>query len=306
MNRRWLSLATVWFGMVGLVGYEVIVARAQTRELRSLQQRAAEQDRQLSESRRQHETTARQLHEAEEQLAAIPETPLFHVGATAELRADISVWLGRVKQLHALFEERPDRRIPEMRLLPDTGWLRTARRFQLDSDDNIRRAMADIRAEAVGNFSRQLVSAARAYANANKDRTPADVSELAPFFDPPADPDMLARYEIAKREAPPPVPGRPGIVRAGPGPWVVQNAIATDPDYETRIAVGSNGSVSSGTGPFSWEPNFRERYIAAAKIYAQAHEGTSPTNPVDVLPYFNPPLDAAVAERVIKATKQKQ
>jgi hypothetical protein len=304
MNRRWISLAVLWLGLVVIVAYEATVVATQSRALRSLQQRLTDQERQLGELRRRSEAVVRELGEARQQLTAIPATTLFRDATTAEQQADVSAWLGRVKRLRALFDERPEQRIPELRLLTDVGWLRTARRFPLDSEDNIRQAMADIRAAAMRVFVGQVQAAERAYVNKeNTDRMPSSLAELAPYFDPPADPDILARYEIVKRNAPPPPPNHNGLVSARPGPWIVQNAVATDPDYETRFGVGSN-SRSEGTGPFTWEPNFRERYTAAAKSYAQEHQGTSPSSPVDAISYFNPPLEAAVAERLIKTTKQ--
>lgn len=303
MNRRWISLAVLWLGLVAIVAYEATVVAAQSRALRSLQQQLADQERQLGELRRRGEAVVRELGEAQQQLTAIPETALFRDATTAEQRADISAWLGRVKRLRALFDERPEQRIPELRLLTDVGWLRTARRFSLDSEDNIRRAMAEIRAAAMRIFVARVQLAEGAYVKENKDRIPASLSELAPYIDPPADPDILARYEIVKRNTPPPSPNRYGLVPVSPGPWIVQNAVPTDPDYETRFGVGNN-SMSEGTGPFMWEPNFRERYMAAAKSYAQNHQGTSPSTPVDAIPYFNPPLESAIAERLIKATKQ--
>jgi hypothetical protein len=166
--------------------------------------------------------------------------------------------------------------------------------------------MADIRAEAMRLFADRVMSAVHAYVKANKDTIPGGVADLAPYFDPPTDPDMLARYEVVRREGPAPAPDRNGLVRVGYPPWSVQNAIATDVDYETRYRVGSNGSLSAGIGPFMWEPNFRERYLVAARSFAQAHQGTAPSTPLDAAPYFSPPLDRAVVDRLIKVAKVNQ
>jgi RNA polymerase sigma factor (sigma-70 family) len=102
----------------------------------------------------------------------------------------------RVTVLKQLLAELPAQRLPEIRLLAIDDWLAIARKHELDSAADIRVALAELRAMARRNFATALQDALRRYAAASDGGWPDDIAHLVPFLTPPADAEMLMRYEM--------------------------------------------------------------------------------------------------------------
>lgn len=207
-------------------------------------------------------------------------------------------WLLRVKRLQQVFDERPDQRTPEMKLLQDEDWLRVAKNASLDSDEHVRRALADIRAAALVRFGSQLLPALRRFATSSNSNASATIFALAQFLEPGTDATLLERYELKKSST-----------SRGGTEWTVQNTTPVDADYDTRYQVRASSEASHGTGglvgPMAWIPDFRERLQRAAADYRQVNKHTPPTGIADLLPFFSPPLDPATTDKVIKAYQER-
>src|SRR4051812_24395987 len=117
MSRHHLFLfAAVVLALLGYMGFEVRIARRQEEELAALRQRAAKIEGEAAALRLEQNTVARDLAEAERQLAALPSSSADPKDSP-ERRSQLDTWLGRVRQLHRLFDTEPGQRIPEMQFL---------------------------------------------------------------------------------------------------------------------------------------------------------------------------------------------
>lgn len=108
----------------------------------------------------------------------------------------------RAGDLNQLFQKRPEKEIPEMRLVKEADWLRIAQNFPtLDSDENIQKAMREIRTAAKQEFGLVADSAATAFIKANGGQPPTDISQLKPYFGDAITDDMLQRYQLVSSDS---------------------------------------------------------------------------------------------------------
>ena len=303
MNRRHLfALATAFLALLGFAGYETSVVLQQREQLEALRKRTAQLAAESAALRREREADARNLAEAERQLAELPPPKAGAPTVSPEQRTEIKAWLARVKRLRQLFDERPGQRIPEMQFLTDQDWLRVAKNNEFDSEDGRRKALAAARDAAISHFTyQQLSTALRTFAKtASTDSSPT-IFTLGPFFEKPVDAALLERYEL--RKAPP--AGLRGTIE-----WKVQNKSPIDPEFDSQFYVQASDSGNSGAGsmggPLTWIPDFRERSMRALKEFTASGKPTPTGGLADLLPYFNPPLDPATAARIIKAERDGQ
>ncbi len=298
MTRRSLLAFTLTASaLVGVVGYETYLAQQQDEPLRVLRRQAPLLARETSALLRERDTLARDLAEAERQLAALPPLRPAAPEVSPERHSEMKAWLARVKRLHRLFDERPDQRIPEMQFLTEEDWLRVAKDIQFDSDETTRHALAALRTAAAEKFTPQLTAALRNFAK-NPPENPPTILALERFADPPIDPGLLVRYELSKTTETPPR-------------WKVQTKAPVDADYDTRHYVdvyvdGRSNGRGSMNAPTAWIPDFQQQAMRAYQAYAKANNGASPQGLTEVLPYFNPPLSFAHAEKLIKAEREQK
>jgi RNA polymerase sigma factor (sigma-70 family) len=122
--------------------------------------------------------------------------------ALASLRADPTGAAERVAKIKARLEQMPEKKIPELRFLTDQEWKQVAGiPNKLATDDDFRHAFSNLRERAKDLFVRWLGQALHNYAKANGGYLPADLSQLKPYFTPPAldanwKPGDPKRYEL--------------------------------------------------------------------------------------------------------------
>jgi hypothetical protein len=295
MSRRaFLSLVVIMLAAAGFAGFQTLRFSHQSAQLAALRQRAAELTTETAKLRRSHDAANIDLAAAERQLAALPASDTVHVDP--ERRSEMKAWLARVKKLQRLFDERPDQRIPEMQFLTDQDWLRVAKNLRLESEDEVRMALAAIRDAAGTAFRPRLSAALRKYAAAGPQES-GTVSALTPYFDAPVDPRLLERYELSKTSE-----GRPQ--------WRVQTKIPIDPDFDSRhytsVQLDGHGwGGGSESAPIAWMPGFREQMIRAYQAYAVANKGAAAHGLGETLPFFDPPLAPTLADKLIKAEQRQ-
>lgn len=297
-TRRIVLLVTLWLAVAGLclfLGQRVQQRRAELGVARS---RAVDLAAQAAQLKAKIAQLAQEVTHAEQDLASLPPpaTSAADATVTPERQDMMAAWMVRLRRLHQLFDERADQRIPEMRLLTDADWLRVAKRSNLDTTEGAREALAAIRTAAAEKFVQQLSAAVRRFAAEQKDAMPATVSDLVPFFDPPADADMLVRYQV--------IPSNPRNSRQPR--WGLETIQPIDSDFDMKYTVRSDGGWASSYGPWAWEPNFRERYTAARQSYAEAAATATAPRMADLIPYFNPPLSPELAAKVIAWEKREK
>ena len=152
---------------------------------------------------------------------------------TALLADEIPIRLQRVKALRQWLEENPDEKIPELALLSEDFWIRSADR-QVITDEEMQSWMVAERANAQVKFADIAFKALQEYAAANNDHFPADLSDLLPYFKVPADLAMLDRYEIV------PASWLPEFLREIGGDWLITQKAPIN-ELDARIAIGLKG-----------------------------------------------------------------
>lgn len=289
-NRiRFLGLTLV----LGVGLYEMrrfAIGRAETARLHA---EAAGLETEAEKLRSARDRAQGDLAVAERQLAEIPVTPR-PAGASAR-EAAMEGWFTRLKRLRKNFTDHPELALPEMALLTDADWLLAAKTARLDSEADIRTAMAQIRQTAKSRFWPKLGEAFLRHPTARTSTAPMDIFALAPFFNPPADPAMLGRYEMVLA----PKVGAKSVDDLALG---VLERTAVDPAYDMRIWL-VDGFPAILDGPAAWVPDVMVRTKRAQISYKSANPGSEPPSWVTakLLPYFDPPLPKDVAERIIAA-----
>jgi len=198
-------------------------------ELAKLRNEISQYRNQLKETNRLTREIAR-LRRALENPAL--ETEPFN--PTALLADEMPLRLQRVKQLKQWLEENPVEKIPELALLPEDSWVKSADRQRV-TDEDMQSWMVSNRANAQFKFGRIAFKALNEYAAANSNEFPADLSELLPYLKGPADSAMLDRYEIV------PASSLPKSLREAGNDWVITPKAPVNEQYDARVAIGLAG-----------------------------------------------------------------
>jgi hypothetical protein len=290
-----VCLGVIGLGLLGFAGFEWHTL-GQLRERRvSLVARQSEMDAELKALRRERSAAAAELAQAEQQLAALPASRAEALGVRPEHLEEIERWLVQVRRLRETFIARPEWRIPEMQFLKAEDWLRVAKTYAMETDDQLRAASAEIRSAATGRFAERLSAALRKYIAANQNKRPASVEVLGAYFDEPVDPAIIERYTLVDRPS-----TAPGMVL-----WAVANKTPIDSDYDARYQLFGSGGMTIQSGPLAWNPELLERYRAAAGRFRQASPNQAARNLEALLPYFDPPLEPKWAERLRKSENRR-
>jgi hypothetical protein len=153
---------------------------------------------------------------------------------TALMVDEIPVRLQRLKQLKQWLEENPYEKIPELALLSEDSWIRSADRQRV-ADEDLQQWMVANRANAQVKFAGIAFKALKEYAAANNNQFPTDLAELHPYLKAPADPTWLDRYEIV------PVSSLPQSLRETGDDWVISHKAPVNERYDARVAIGLAG-----------------------------------------------------------------
>ena len=296
--HRRLGLSVVALGLAGIAGYEAHVAAGQREQLAALRETAGQLAAEFARLRGTHEITLRDLHAAEGQLATLSSVAGKSSEPSSARRTEMKGWLARVKEMRRLFDEYPGQQIPEMRFLTDQDWLRVAKHARFDSDDERRRAFAAVRNAAIRRFMPRLSTALRKFVQSSPAGAPT-LAALLPLFEPPVESSLLDRYALDQTND-----------RRNAPQWRLQQKTAADPDHDDRhyVSVYADGrgyGSGSASAPGAWIENFGEQQAAAYKAYRAANKGAVPGGFAEVLPYFNPPLNPILAEKMIKAERAR-
>lgn len=297
MNRktkRFFALIAVL--VLAGVAYEVRQVAALRGELRLLEQETKQRDDRVALARSERDDAERRRQEAETDLATVQQKTTAETPENSARQREIESWSQQVKKLKELFEQQPAQQIPELRLLTESDWLRAAKTVELDSDENVRKAMASVRNHAKEAFMVQLTKVVSKFRQETKEELPSSPLLLAPFFDPPgADTAMLQRYEIVTVNQ-----GTPGRAYL-----VIREKAAIDEDYDARYSVQATGGWGSSSGPLVWMEGGREMMQRAFQEFVRVN-GTEPKSMAQVIPFINPPLAPAQAEKLLKADRDRQ
>jgi len=298
--------ALVLLAAAGVI-YETRVVARQREQLRALQIRRGNLTRELEQVRVRNETDAAALAALQREIVrAHPASPDPAINISA---AETRAWLATFATVKRLFAEHPEAGIPELQLLELRSWLGTIKNLSLDSEEQVRQSLATIRTAAKNEFMQRLAFALQKYLKARDGELPPDLLALATYFTPAIDPAMLDRYKLTRS-------GNMARSTGGIRDPVVLEKAPIDEDFDTRSGVnvgpmadGSGWGVVRGSfggiGPAAWIDDYQDRLKRAQSDFTREHPGTKPGGLADVVSYMNPPLDAAVAEKIIKAEKAR-
>ncbi len=193
----------------------------------------------------------------------------------------------RVNTLKAQLTQHPEQQIPELRFLTVQDWMDAVAKHNLDTDDDVREALAELRGHAKANFTEPVSGALWKYTQANDGKLPSDIMQLMPFFDPPVEPELLQRYGIMNT----------GNIRDLPLSTFVVAEIAPpmDPNEGTLYLSGprtqpNEGNVSLNRGKYS---EITGTVLSAVAEFIKSKDAQPLTDPAQLQPYLKTPVDPA-------------
>lgn len=300
MSARSLFILAALLTLASAASFEAYIASQRESELETLKRQAADARRQLTRLREAIQTQRTELTDSEH--PPVDKASAANGSEAASRAAETKAWLARTRRLQNLFETRPDQRIPEMQFLTDEDWLRAGKQASFADEHSTRLALGRVRTVAKGKFMPLFQAVLRSHQTANGGgEPPASLVALATLFDPPVDPAILERYTISRGSSP--IKGRTLLN--------IDERAPIDASYDTRgyVSMDSNGgfSISSHGPPYAWIPDFNSRMVQAYQAYTAANKGVPPPQELaHIVPYFNPPLDAATIELVARFERDRR
>jgi RNA polymerase sigma factor (sigma-70 family) len=191
----------------------------------------------------------------------------------------------RASQLRQQLEQMPEKKIPELKFLTQKDWLDAVGEVEKpENDADFRQAMSNLRNRAKGSFGGMLQKALRAYADANGDMLPSDISQLQSYFNPPVDDSMLRRYQLIQS----------GKLSDSSGQMLISEvAPRVDDEYDSHFEFSLNG-ISSRTSNAA-----EDALEAAMTAYANANNGLLPRTPEQVSSYLPQPIDPSRLQKFL-------
>jgi RNA polymerase sigma factor (sigma-70 family) len=141
----------------------------------------------------------------------------------------------KTNRLRQLFEQMPEKKIPESKYIDDQRWLGIAKEFNFDTEADIHDAMISLRNGARQTFGLQISAALRKFIVANNGDLPASLSQLKGYMSPPPDESLLARYKLVHS-------GKfVGVPRGEWGRMAIETGPPVDGDDSMSVQVGLFG-----------------------------------------------------------------
>ncbi len=156
------------------------------------------------------------------------------------------LYADRVARLKQVFHDDPTQSVPEMQYLTDHDWLELIEYDQHLIDPDNSNALSAVRGHAQSRFAiGPLAAALRQYAKSNSGQFPTDVSQLAPYFEPPVDDSVLQDWTVLATSR------LPGSLQVNE-PWVITQKAPVNADVDQRFVVGLHITRFGGRGADVW------------------------------------------------------
>lgn len=195
----------------------------------------------------------------------------------AELRDNpANSWQERAALLRELVAGAPDLNIPEFQLLTDEDWLSAAKE-KLDTEESLRRALANLRNQAIGRFASDARQALVKYSELHGGGFPGDPAELESYLKRSLGPAVWRRYAIKPAST---IPN----VRVGGDSILTQNG-PVDAEYDTAFIIGLQGHGSTSYAGLSQ----RKLLESVFKAFSASNPGKQITSPEQLLPFATTP-----------------
>jgi hypothetical protein len=142
----------------------------------------------------------------------------------------------RISRLKEMLAANPAELVSELRYLTDNDWLDlvTYDHHRLDPDNSY--LLSSARSKAQIRFAHGMLEPAlRQYGKNNQGQFPTDLSQLAPYFKPPADASLLQGWAIR------PTSSLPSQMRLEED-WVITQKAPVNAAMDQRIVLGMKNS----------------------------------------------------------------
>jgi hypothetical protein len=178
----------------------------------------------------------------------------------------------------------PDKKIPELQFLTEKDWL-DAVGNPLQTDEDVRKALRNLRESAKNKFGSQMQKALREFIDMHGGALPSDLSQLQPYFAAPVGPALLSRYQLIQTG---------NLSDFGRDQrFISETAPSVDDEYDSRFEFGLRGSDSHSVN------KLEDAIESAATAYANANNGLLPRDASQVAPYLQQPVDPARVQRFL-------
>jgi RNA polymerase sigma factor (sigma-70 family) len=150
------------------------------------------------------------------------------------------MYAARVDLLKQWLEAHPSEKIPELNHLTDNDWLNAVESLKTDeaTEDDYKRAMRMMRANAEWDVLGALSWALQKYAGDNNGQFPTDLSQLTSYLKSPIEDAILQRYAI--------LPASSLVPELQPGgEWVITQASPVNPELDLRSACGLTNMLTA-------------------------------------------------------------
>jgi RNA polymerase sigma factor (sigma-70 family) len=285
LQKSIFTAAVVLVGSAGV--YESLLAAQMADDVAALRARIDRTAAALRAARNEHDATAFQLQNIEQQIDARLAQAKAVNTENAALVTAMASWLTEVDELKQAFTTHPQARIPEFKHLDPSMWFEIAGGRPLKTDEDLRRAMADIRRAAEGGYSGRLSAALRAYVNTHNGELPNSAIALSEYLDPPVEREILERYEMLATgkyaDVPPSKRGRVIGVKNPP-----------DPEFDAYSLIGPDSHGSTGA--------IAVNMTAAVEAYMKEHPGERPTSAAEVRPFLRWPMSDEAVQKNLDLT----
>jgi hypothetical protein len=268
---------------MGLVWSEWETVSRRRTEIAGLEREKAGLDGEIRQLREQRAADEKALQTARELAGG--------TAASSPLESRLRAVLQRISTLRERMAHSPGQRIPEIDLLSDDDWFGVAQGCNhLETEDDFRYALAELRTRAMARFTPRLQQALNAFLKDSQGQLPTDVSQLAPFFEVPVDSAAFDRYEMLKT----------GNATAATTNVIGEKTSAVvDPDFDSMFKLGPQ---TSSNGP-AFDPK-PER--DAVRAYQAANPGQDWPTLEQLTPYFQNSADAARYLRIEQAQDRQK
>jgi hypothetical protein len=150
---------------------------------------------------------------------------------TALLADEMDLRQARLDRLDRWLADNPGEMIPELQLLSDDDWVRSADRQRV-TDDEYRMWMSMERLRAERKYGGMMLEALKKYARDNPNQFPGDVGQLESYLASPVDGAILQRYEIV------PAKSLPASLSSPADEWLITPKVPVNKALDWRTAIG--------------------------------------------------------------------
>lgn len=138
----------------------------------------------------------------------------------------------RIAQFRDRLSQNPALVIPEISLATEEDWKDVVKNGNWETQDEMLEAFKALRTRSKTRFAGMLGPAIRRFAADNGGNLPGDLSQAAPYFDPPIDSSILGRYSMLQSGP---------LQNVPPNQYLIQETTVADAQHDAQFSIGLSG-----------------------------------------------------------------